>query len=95
MSTIAVSMRGTRRSSGVVAHPPRRTSVASRGRVTACNVERPAVAVGAWVRLKVAVVSVVAIVGAVVGVAGYVEAVRGEPAVDIVSAEGAWAHVER
>lgn len=97
MSTIAVTGQSSRaRSSrGVAAHPRRRVRGVVRGGVTSCRVERPAGSLSAWGRVKVAAITVLAVVGGIVGVTGYIDAISPEPAVGQGVAEGAWAHVER
>lgn len=81
MSTIAVSKQGRIRATrGVVAHPRRGVRGAVRGGVSSCVVERPRVARAALLHLKVAAISVIAVVGAVVGVTGYVDAVTSDSA---------------
>lgn len=96
MSTIAVSGQSRARSTrGVRAHPRRQVRGVVRGGVAACEVARPRVALDAWGRVKIAAISLLAVVGGVVGVSGYIAAISPEPAIEQQAAEGVWAHVER
>lgn len=99
MSTIAMNKQVQRtraERSRVVAHPKRRTRGAVRGSVASCVVELPDERVEAvpFMRLKVAAVSVVAVIAAIVGGAGYVQAVNDEMAVEGALGQGSWMHVE-
>lgn len=107
MSTIAVTVTSKRERRGMgrpdlhnmQAHPARRVQGHSAGRARGCAVVRPASpsrqeGSGVWLRVKVAAVTVVAIVGAAVGVSGYVSAVADPVADGPVAGDAAWSHVE-
>lgn len=102
MSTTAMSAptvvrhRSRSHSRGVAAHPPRQIRGMVRGSVAACSVRRaaPAPRVSPLLRLKVFALGLLAVVGGVVGVTGYVQAISPDPAVDYVSGDPGWAHVE-
>lgn len=81
----------------VAAHPPRTARGMARGRVDSCVVRREPVIRRAVTlqRVKVAVLSAIAVAGAVVGVTGYAAALGPDPVVDAVQGDAAWAHVEK
>lgn len=95
MSAIAMDTEvSVRHAAGRRRVRPRRVS---RGGVVRCAPDSPVRTFSGsivWRRVRVAVVSVIAVAGAVVGVAGYVDAVAGGPAGEPAPAAGAWAHVE-
>lgn len=72
---------------------PGRTSVhAVRGRVASCVVQRPA-QVGWMLRLKVAAIATLGVVGMGVSVAEFASWSEVDPAVEVVHGDPAWAHV--
>lgn len=103
MNALGGTTRAPRRRRGeaagrpVVAHPPRAGRGIARGRVESCVVHRTPVVprAGLVQRLKVAVLGIIAVAGAVVGVTGYAAAVGSDPVTDAVQSEAAWSHVEK
>lgn len=100
MSTTTMSTAGRlagrpARTRGIDAHPRRTPRGAVRAGVVSCTVDRrPVARVSGWMRLKVAALGAIAIVGGIVGVTGYVAALSPDPGVGAQPDAAAWAHVE-
>ena len=76
------------------AHPARQVAPGNIARVTSCVAVRPAVAAPRLLALKVAAVSLLAVVGGVASVVQFAAAVQPDPAYEYVAGDPGWAHVD-
>ncbi|HHT11812.1 MAG TPA: hypothetical protein GX013_01395 [Propionibacterium sp.] len=76
------------------AHPARQAAPGRTSAVAACAVSRPAAVQSPWLAAKVAVVSLLAVVGGAVSVTQLIGgAVNPDPSVQYVAGDPGWAHV--
>ncbi len=88
---VAVSPVARPEFGGPVAHPARPVAPGRIRPAASCAVERPRRS--PWLAVRVALVGVVAAVGAVASVAQFVENAQPDPALGYVAGDPAWAHV--
>lgn len=79
----------------ISAHPQRPVAPGRVGKVASCTAAKPARREGslAWLRVKVAVVGLLAIAGVGASAASFIDMAQPDPTREYVAGDPAWAHV--